>query len=106
MIRYTISAPELAPGICYRTIQLSASASDENRAEQLAAHIATIPSSELQAEGVAVLFETSFTHPLTMLETFTLTEAFGNPNLQWGVRENDKITTLEVHIYLPINDII
>lgn len=101
MLRYAISAPELATGVCYRTLHFSAQASDANRAEQLAAQIATIPTAELCIEGIAVLFETPFTHPLTMLETFTLTAAFGNPNLQWGARENDEINMLATHIYIP-----
>lgn len=29
-------------------------------------------------------------------------EAFENPDLQWGIRENDKIDLLTVHIYIPI----
>lgn len=102
MLRYIISAPELATGICYRTLHFSAQASDEDRAEQLAAQIHTIPSDELQTQGIAVLFETPFTHPLIMLEIFTLTEAFSNSNLQWGVRENDEIDLLAAHIYIPI----
>lgn len=101
MLRYTISTPELATGVCYRTLHFSTKASDENRAEQLSAQIQAIPSGELQKEGIAVLFETPFTHPLSMLETFTLTEAFGNPNLQWGARENDKIDMLVANIYIP-----
>ena len=101
MLRYTISAPELATGVCYRTLHLSAQASDKNRAEQLAAQIQAIPSNELQAEGIAVLFETPFIHPLTLTETFMLTEAFGNPNFQWGVCESDEIDMLEVHIFIP-----
>ena len=102
MLRYTISAPELATDICYRTLHFSTQATAEDRAEQLAAQIATIPTNELQRDGVAVLFEAPFTHPLTMLETFTLTEAFGNPNLQWDARENDEIDILAVHIYISI----
>lgn len=101
MIRYTISAPELEAGVCYRTLHFSTPATAENRAEQLAAQIATIPTNELQRDGVAVLFGAPFTHPLTMLETFTLTEAFGNQDLQWGVRENDEIDMLVTHIYIP-----
>lgn len=89
MLRYTISAPELATGICYRTLHFSTQATAEDRAEQLAAQIATITTYELQRDGVAVIFEVPFTHPLTMLETFTLTEAFGTLSFQWGVCEND-----------------
>lgn len=102
MLRYTISVPELATGVCYRTLHFSTQASEENRAEQLAAQIQTIPACDLQAEVVAVLFETPFTHPLTMLETFTLTEAFGTLDFQWGVCENDEIDILAVHIYISI----
>lgn len=76
MLRYTISVPGLATGICYRALYFSMTATAENRAEQLATQIATISTNELQRDGVAVLFEAPFTHPLTMLETFTLTEAF------------------------------
>lgn len=101
MIRYAISAPELATGVCYRTLHFSVQASNANRAEQLSTQIQAIPSGELQTEGIAVLFETPFTHQLSMLETFTLTEAFGNQDLQWGVRENDEIDMLVTHIYIP-----
>lgn len=102
MLRYTISAPELATGVCYRTLHFSTQATAENRADELATQIATIPTNELQRDGVAVLFEAPFTHPLTMLETFTLTEAFGILGFQWGVRENDEIDMLAAHIYIPI----
>lgn len=55
MLRYTISAPELATGVCYRTLHFSTQASDNDRAKQLAVQIAAIPSNELQSEGIAVL---------------------------------------------------
>lgn len=107
MLRYTISAPELQTGVCYRTIHLSTPAQisgegDEGRAKRLATQIfRAIPASDLQTEGIAALFETSFDQPLTLTETVTLTEAFGNPNLQWGARENDKIDMLVANIYIP-----
>ncbi|HJE89325.1 hypothetical protein [Rikenella microfusus] len=100
MLRYTISAPELQTGVCYRTITLTVSALAADRAKQLAAQIQATPASDLQKESTVVLFEVPFDQPLTVDETFTLTEAFGNPNLQWGVRENDESNTLTAYIYL------
>mgnify|MGYP000061224489 CR=1 FL=1 len=104
MLRYIISAPELQIGVCYRTITLTVPALTADRVKQLATQILqaipALPAISAEGVSIAALFETPFTRPLTLAETVTLTEAFGNPNLQWGIRENDESNTLTAYIYI------